>query len=331
MSRASAPTHPSPAPPRPRASNLSDDQRVRVVAALLHEATGGVVPRGAVRAVAEAFGVHARTVSRVWRRAVSNFDRNGSYASPSQMHRAGRPRADRARELERLRGVDPQQRSTTRSAAQACFLPPTTLFRELRLGKLCVATSVAKPTLTEENKMKRISFSLDHVDPMTHLFDEMEDVVHVDEKLFYLSKVKRRCVLLPDEPKPVIRLKSKRHIPKVMVLVAVARPRHDPVTGEFFDGKLGTWAFLKHEPAERSSCNRPAGTMVPCPVTVNKTSYREMLTELVLPSIRAKFPGAASGRRITVQQDNASPHIQPDDTEWCQAVEASGCNVKLRF
>ncbi|KAE9157081.1 hypothetical protein PF005_g32969 [Phytophthora fragariae] len=34
--------------------------------------------------------------------------------------------------------------------------------------------------LTEENKMKRISFSLDHVDPMTHLFDDMEDVVHVD-------------------------------------------------------------------------------------------------------------------------------------------------------
>ncbi|KAE9073614.1 hypothetical protein PF005_g10442 [Phytophthora fragariae] len=139
--------------------------------------------------------------------------------------------------------------------------------------------------LTEENKMKRISFSLDHVDPMTHLFDDMEDVVHVDEKLFYLSKVKRRCVLLPDEPKPVIRLKSKRHIPKVMVLAAVARPRHDPVTGEFFDGKLGTWAFLKHEPAKRSSCNRPAGTMVPYPVTVNKTSYREMLTELVLQSI----------------------------------------------
>ncbi|KAE8975011.1 hypothetical protein PR003_g26995 [Phytophthora rubi] len=149
--------------------------------------------------------------------------------------------------------------------------------------------------------------SVGHVNPMTHLFDDMEDVVHVDEKLFYLSKVKRRCVLLPDEPKPVIRLKSKRHIPKVMVLAVVARPRHDPVTGGVFDGKLGTWAFLKHKPAKRSSCNRPAGTMVPYPVTVNKTSYREMLTELVLPSIRAKFPGAASGRRITVQQDNASP------------------------
>ncbi|KAE8887879.1 hypothetical protein PF003_g28013 [Phytophthora fragariae] len=205
------PTHPSPAPP-------SSQQPLRRPA------------------LAEAFGVHARTVSRVWGRAVSNFDRNESYASLSQMHRTGRPRTDRARELEWLRGVDPQQRSTIRSAAQACFLPPTTLFRELRLGKLCIATSVAKPMLTEENKMKSISFSV-----------------------------------------------------------------------EVFDGKLGTSDFLKHEPAKRSSCNRPAGTMVPYPVTVNKTSYREMLTELVLPSIRAKFPGTASGRRITVQQDNAPP------------------------
>jgi hypothetical protein len=187
------------------------------------------------------FGVHARTVNRVWRGALSNFEDNGVYAAPSQMHRTGRPRIDRARQLEQLRGIDPQQRSNIRSASQVCSLPPTTFFRELRLDNLCVATSFAKPMLTEENNTKRVTFNVDHVDPTTHLFIDMEDIVHVDENLFYLSKIKRRCVLLPGESKPVIRLKSKRHIPKVMVLAA--RPRHDPVTGEFATASSGPGLF----------------------------------------------------------------------------------------
>ncbi|GMF48935.1 unnamed protein product [Phytophthora fragariaefolia] len=210
------------------------------------------------------------------------------------MRSTGRRRADRSTELEHLRVVDPQRRSTIGAAAQACFLPPTTLFRQLRFGKLRVETSVAKPMLSDDNKESRIAFSVGY-------------------------------------PKPVHRRKGKRHIPKVMVLAAVARPRHEPVTGKFFDGNLGVWAFLTHEPAKRSSRNRPAGTMVPYPLAVNKGTYRNMLVEHVPPSIRAKIPRAAEGRHITVQQDNASPHIQPDDVAWRQAVNASGCEVHLRF
>ena len=72
-------------------------------------------------------------------------------------------------------------RDTVRAAAQACFLPPTTLFRELRSGKLRVETSVAKPMLSEANKQQRVAFSVAHVDAKTHLFSSMEDVVHVDK------------------------------------------------------------------------------------------------------------------------------------------------------
>ncbi|GMF56020.1 unnamed protein product [Phytophthora fragariaefolia] len=103
------------------------------------------------------------------------------------------------------------------------------------------------------------------------------------------------------------------------------------ITCKFFDGKLGVWALLTREPAKRSSRNGPTGTMVPYPVVVNKETYRNMLGEHVLPSIQAKFSGAVEGRRITVQQDNASPHIQPDYVPWRQAVNASGCEVHLRF
>jgi hypothetical protein len=44
-----------------------------------------------------------------------------------------------------------------------------------------VATSFAKPMLTEENKTKRVAFSVNHVDPTTHFFIDMEDIVHIDE------------------------------------------------------------------------------------------------------------------------------------------------------
>ncbi|GMF41447.1 unnamed protein product [Phytophthora fragariaefolia] len=226
------------------------------------------------------------------------------------MDSTGRPRADRSRHLERLRAVDPINRDTGRAAAQACFPPPTTLYRELRSGNLRVETSVAKPMLSETNKQQRVAFSVAHVDAQTHLFSAMEDVVHVDEKLFYLSKVKRRYILLPDEPKHSRQLKSKQHIPKVMILAAVARPRHDPVTGRFFDGKIGVWAILTHEPAKHSSRNRPVETMVPCAVSVSKTSDREMLIEKVLPAIQEKFPGANEGMLIVVQHDNAHPMMR---------------------
>ncbi|GMF51686.1 unnamed protein product [Phytophthora fragariaefolia] len=316
---------------RPQVKNLSDNDRALFVSALLHKASAGILRRGALSAVAEAFLVSPQTVRRVWRRAVANYERTGVYSSLPRMGSTGHPQADRSRQLERLRAVDPINRDTVRAAAQACFLPPTTLFRKLRSGNLCVETSVAKPMLSETNKQHRVAFSVAHVDAQTHLFSAMEDVVHVDEKLFYLSKVKRRYILLPDEPKSSHRLKSKRHIPKVMILAAVARPRHDPVTGRFFDGKIGVWAFLTHQPAKRSSRNRPVGTMVPCAVSVSKTSYRKMLIEKVLPAIQEKFPGANEGMRIVVQQDNASPRIPPDDAAWTQAVVASGCNVRLNF
>ncbi|GMF37723.1 unnamed protein product [Phytophthora fragariaefolia] len=119
---------------------------------------------------------------------------------------------------------------------------------------------------------RRLKFCAGQVDLSSMLFNAMEDVIHVDEKLFYKTTVKRRYVLLPDEAVPTPRVRSKLHIPKVMILAAVARPHTDPRTDVFFDGKIGLWAFLTHEPAQHSSRNRPAGTLVPKEQPVNKST-----------------------------------------------------------
>ena len=38
--------------------------------------------------------------------------------------------------------------------------------------------------------------------------------------------------------------RNKRFVGQVMFLAAVAQPRHDPWRNQFFDEKLGVWAFV---------------------------------------------------------------------------------------
>ncbi|RLN93708.1 hypothetical protein BBJ28_00015477 [Nothophytophthora sp. Chile5] len=82
-----------------------------------------------------------------------------------------------------------------------------------------------RPLLTADNLQTRVKFCLDHVDKSVNAYHDMMDVVHVDEKYFFITVVKRRFILIPDEPEPARKLKSKYHIIKVMVLAAVALPR----------------------------------------------------------------------------------------------------------
>ncbi|KAH7488765.1 uncharacterized protein KRP23_2710 [Phytophthora ramorum] len=81
--------------------------------------------------------------------------------------------------------------------------------------------------LTAYNLRARIKFCLGHEDTSVNKYRDMMDMIHVDEKYFFLLVVKRRSIMLHDEPEPARKLKSKWHITKVMMLVAVARPRYN--------------------------------------------------------------------------------------------------------
>ncbi|KAE9033316.1 hypothetical protein PR003_g8949 [Phytophthora rubi] len=158
----------------------------------------------------------------------------------------------------------------------------------------------------------------------------MLDVVHVDEKLIYITQPTRRFLLLPDEVAPVRRLRSRRYITRVMFLAAVARPRYDPVTHQYFDAKLDIWPFVEHVSAQRSSARRPAGTIITKDISVTKKTYRAMLIGNLLPALHERWPVATSGSRIVIQQDNAPANIAADDAVFAEAARANGCNVELR-
>jgi hypothetical protein len=90
-------------------------------------------------------------------------------------------------------------------------------------------------------------------------FSNMMEEVHVDEKWFFVDQIDEKFYLLPDKDTPYQSCKHKRHIQKVMFGAAVARPRQNPETGEWWDGtKVHLQPFTKIEVAQRNSRNCPA-------------------------------------------------------------------------
>jgi hypothetical protein len=201
--------------------------------------------------------------------------------------------------------------------------------------------SSLKPTLTEANKLARLTYAIEEIDDTTGnsgartdtvKYRDQMDRVHVDEKWFFLCYNGRKYILVSDEEDPYRHVKHKSHITKVMFLCAQARPRHVAATNSHWDGKIGIWPVGEWIPAKRSSVNRPAGTLVWENHTVDNTKYREILLDNVLPAILAKWPAAElerPGFRIGIQQDGAKAHIHPQEEHWLYALDMCGVLGKI--
>jgi len=158
----------------------------------------------------------------------------------------------------------------------------------------------------------------------------MHNIIHIDEKWFYLTKKSENYYFLLDEDELHRTCKSKNFIAKVMFLVAQARPRFDAQGNEFFDGKIGVFPFFTKEPAKRTSANRVAGTMETKAMTlVNRDVIRSFFIEKVLLAIKAKWPREALGSTIFIQLDNARTHISLDDPEFLQEATKYGFDICL--
>jgi hypothetical protein len=69
-------------------------------------------------------------------------------------------------------------------------------------------SSAIKPLLTEKNKVARLRYCLEHVNPDGSFYNFF-DHIHIDEKWFYRTQTQRRYYLLPDEEEPYRTCKSK--------------------------------------------------------------------------------------------------------------------------
>jgi hypothetical protein len=227
--------------------------------------------------------------------------------------------------LEAIKVIPMENRSTQRKLAFSLGVSVWTVQKALKKDIFRPHTNTLKPALQDHHLQARIGFALgmrDENDPTK--YREMDEIIHLDEKWFYIDKKTIKIYLGSDEEPPERSAPNANGLIKVMFLCAVARPRPG------FDGKIGIWPIGSFRPAQRASRNRPAGTLIWNNQKVTQEVYRRLLTTCVLPAIAAKWPGSD---RIILQQDGAKAHIKENDEEFHAAVEAwdLGIPISLMF
>ena len=309
---------------RGRGKPLSNDERNAILQALLALTDSqNRLNHGAIRKVARKKNVSPLTVSNIWKRGIASLE-GGATAMvvASRRQQCGRKKIDRTAELQALAAAPRYRKDTIRSAAAASGIPRSTFHRLATSRQGVRKINVrAKPVLTAQQKLDRIRYCTDHLDLERNLFKTNMDVVHVDEKWFYLKQVKKSYYLTDAEPDPQINIRNKRYIEKVMFLCAVARPRWDTTRNQHFDGKIGIWPFVETVPAARTSRNRPAGTPLMKSINVTADRYKEMIMDKVIPAINSKWPACHRNMIVRLQQDNATPHhqISMDNIQYTHA------------
>ncbi|CAM9741400.1 unnamed protein product, partial [Sphacelaria rigidula] len=111
-------------------------------------------------------------------------------------------------------------------------------------------------------------------------------------------------------PQKTLEVQHKSHLPKIMVIVANARP--DP--SHNFDGKIGIWRICVLKTAKRSSKRRKRGEEYEFDCTIDAEWYKTWYIDELLPAIKLKMPWLRS-KRVIVQQDGASPHTGKSNPE----------------
>ncbi|KAG6614010.1 Small conductance calcium-activated potassium channel protein [Phytophthora cinnamomi] len=277
--------------------NLTYEERRSMLDFLMKRRVEGTTKlmRHAVTDAANEFGVDRRTVSRLWKRAVQSLENGDEVCdiASRKVGRRGRRKRDWSAELERVKEIPLAQRGSIRALATAVGIPKTTLYELLKEDGNPTINSI-KPSLTDKNKLDRLRYCFDKV-RTNGLFDDMHNVVHINMRWFSLPRDKKT---------------------KVMFMAAVARPQWDPQKNEYFDGKIGTWPFVREELQMQEedlkpSHQLPERTFVALE-SVTKDDVQRMITELIVPAIRQKMPVHLMQGPIYIQQDSAKIRLHRD-------------------
>ena len=312
---------------------LTDAQRYAAYTSLHAKSTRGKLPKTATKEVAAFFHTHIRVIQKIWKTAREQIALGLEVdVSNKKTGRCGRKPAEI--DVSRITAIPLNRRSTLRSLAKSLDVGISTLHRKFKLGLLRRHSNTLKPHLKESNKRERLQFCISMLD-QTSLGDaeprfiDMQNILHMDEKWYYMTKKARKYYLLPEEDDPERTIQNKNNIGKVMLLTVVGRPRRNAQGIVTFSGKIGVWAFVKEVPAARRSKKRERGTLETKSVIVNREVMRQFLIEKVIPAIKSKWPQDAALETIFIQQDNARTHVSPNDPAFLQAVAATGLDIRL--
>ncbi|KAL4177912.1 hypothetical protein KRP22_002838 [Phytophthora ramorum] len=296
--------------------NLTYDERRAMLDFLLKRRVEGTskLARHAVMDAAAEFRVDRRTVSRLWKRAVQSLENGDEVCDVAsrKVGRRGRRKRDWSAELERVKEIPLAQRGSIRALATAVGIPKTTLYELLKEDGTPTINSI-KPSLTDKNKLERLRYCADKVRP-NGLFEDMHNVVHVNLKWFSLPRDRKV---------------------RVMFMAAVARPQWDPQKNEQFDGKIGTWPFVREEVQilvedvdMKPLQQLPARAFVAME-TVAKEDVQRMITELIVPAVRRRMPVHLMQGPVFIQQDSAKIRCC-GDAVFAEEGRKDGWNIQMQ-
>ena len=120
-----------------------------------------------------------------------------------------------------------------------------------------MVSTCVKPKLTLDHRMKRLRFILGQKVPRSFNFiKDQFNVVVVDESWFYLHRTRGFVRVFPGDKMPDPKsIWYKSHIPKVMFLTALARPRPDLN----FDRSVGIWRICEEKVCARTTLYHQRG------------------------------------------------------------------------
>ncbi|XP_042012409.1 uncharacterized protein LOC121760879 [Salvia splendens] len=213
-----------------------------------------LVPYGGFVKTAKEFGVNRKTMHKIWAEARKQIQ-SGVPVSIKDRVKGFKRKDEIQLDVNRVRALSVLERGTIRKMAAKLDLSKSTVGRMVKANHLRPHTNVVKPILTAAKKLARMKWGLTHVQPVAYngmlKYYTMHNVVHIDEKWFFMTKCTDRYYLLPDEEEPYRSCKSKRFITKVMFMCAVCKPYFAEDGDVIFDGKVDIFPFTTQEPAKR--------------------------------------------------------------------------------
>ena len=137
------------------------------------------------------FSIGKTTVSGLWIEWLKqhNYNQEGLWDITSGDSNNGGPtKWNNDSGLAAIRGFSKRDWSTLQNTASHIGVPVTTLHHLVKSVLLKSKKCKMKPVWTDVNKLERIHFCLEKASD-DGLFEKMEDRVHIDKKMFYLSQV----------------------------------------------------------------------------------------------------------------------------------------------
>ncbi|KAK9668941.1 hypothetical protein RND81_13G097300 [Saponaria officinalis] len=290
---------------------------------LLSKSQEGKLSRGTLKEAAVRFGVKDRTISDIWK--LENKPRLVSEMLDVKSKIIGNKNRKRILpDIEHIKTLEWGQRDTMERVTENTGVSVGTVQSWVCEGLLKPHSSPLHPQLTDANKYHRLKHALKYLNamPITKIkFAEMSNIIHMDEKWFYITYDGHKFYVVDREELPYRSCQSKRYITKVMFMCAVSRPLYKEDEELLFDGKIGMFPFTK------TTTSRKGNQLTQC---ITKQVTKECIIEQVIPAIKSKWPEGAS-KHILIQQDNARPHIKNNDPDFMAVANTDGFKIELIF